>query len=158
MEVRSTEKRCRSRNQVTTWRTQVAVRQSSGHRCRGEGGLGRVAVGSPVGTAAGEGRLGRAGQTRPYCACFRKTHVPTTRRRARLLKLPLVFLPRGEIWTHSYSEMPECPAPSRCLFRSLTWFHPFLQIRLNSRGLIYSVGLLLASVFVTVGLHFCPYS
>lgn len=34
--------------------------------------------------------------------------------------------------------------------------NPLLQIRLNSRGLIYSVGLLLASVFVTVSWQLSP--
>ena len=44
------------------------------------------------------------------------------------------------------------------MFGSLTLCHPLSQIRLNSRGLIYSVGLLLASVFVTVGLRLSPLS
>lgn len=105
-----------------------------------------------------EGRMGWAEWTRPGCTlsvlgkCMFLLQAAEHGCRGCLLFSIL------EIWTHSYSEMLECPALIGCLFGSLTLFYPFLQIRLNSRGLIYSVGLLLASVFVTVGLQLSPYS
>lgn len=89
--------------------------------------------------------MGVLGNTSPYCKPQNMAAKP-----------PCVLHPR-EIWTHGYSEWLERLTLSRCLSRSLTLCHPFLQIRLNSRGLIYSVGLLLASVFVTVGLQLLPH-
>lgn len=85
----------------------------------------------------------RMDQTRVHLGC--PGNRPSLLRSCRLLSIP------GLTGTH-------CPALRRHAFRSLTPCHPFLQIRLNSRGLIYSVGLLLASVFVTVGLQLSPLS
>ena len=85
----------------------------------------------------------RLDQTRVHPGC--PGNRPSLLRSCRLLSIP------GLTGTH-------CPALRRHAFRSLTPCHPFLQIRLNSRGLIYSVGLLLASVFVTVGLQLSPLS
>ena len=107
-----------------------------------------MATGQSANTAAGGGRDGAEGgpgQGAPWVS--RKAPVGTL----QSCHLPSI-LEEGLGLTRIYH-----PTLGRC-FGSLTLCHPLLQIRLNSRGLIYSVGLLLASVFVTVGLQLSPLS